>query len=1132
MKEMTIQEQAKATRNKNTLKDTKKEDKKVTKISFLLLQLTALSSLINLTKQANFALVGPVSSGKVYFNDRPANQGPSNEFFSVCTSATQCFILNKTTQVYTNNALNAAFVYSSPRVNKTLITGFVTELVTVAANNQATKKALTNPARILKCVFSHGLKWICQDGTTGSYVLWNVQTEASDFTYANTISTTLAQVNNKACSVVDSAGTQLYCARLGNNFNKLFALNETNGGGVPTYSGNFTFPSNAVGSSYFEGLLAVYSASPVSVRIGNYATGVMMTSWTNTSLTGNAQTCADMRLGIIAVPTATDTKILALSNGNQIAAIRTSQNIEFSEVHDLMYFVQNPSNQYAYYRITYSNPVANCQKFSLGVGTCLQCATNYTLNNTVLLSSSCNPVPAPTPPPTPNNTNTTTPNTTTNTNATVTGNGTTNPSNISLKHGNATFIPGSTFTPSFGQLVSDLGTIEFLNLSSLNNTKKREYIEGFVFRSNSSNFTNRFDFQNLAAPTWNVSDFIRFEVQNFTEYFEQGIIPIKMIFLRSMESFSGRMAIIDTGNFTSNPTTTPTTTTTSTSTTSNTPTSGGTPLSANKNPRPDTRRILQNTANFKPVQMPPVWKPQLDPTVTARVLARIIKFIITLLQIYLCFVRVFIEKLRNKWTLWFASTVMALQSLLLIGGISGNFGGVIDSIQIEMLKAFQYFLFFIDPTLTLSTQFNQRVRLAGLRKFQTALYSASPIQQHPVELFLLVAALAFQIVGQFVRRLTRLAKNIRAGVTMSTMIPLLLSSILNLYVFVTVSNIPTFGIFSTVVSAFLIIYFFFDTLISVFGVGWNNRHTRGAYPGLGGLKPRVDGEEANSENDAGPQGFDPNRDPNELRNNSNYLLVDGSGASFDIDEHNKFGERRIANYAEIVIYFLYPFVLVTMLSTRLVHPLSVGLVFLILLAYVLVLRLRRIGKLTFEKSTDNLAWIYFYKPIGLAWRLLSYAALVFLWAIKSSLSLLYIQIVTTFFVTFVIFDGVFNLITLGHRIYEVYVGWYQVDYDLAGEVAKERSTPPSNKQDKMNNSNQSTATPGAARRPIVPSYSPSTNRELARDLGATTPGYNPNLNLAGNPSMPAATIPFVPYNGPITANPQQLQFARNRSRLP
>lgn len=98
-------------------------------------------------------------------------------------------------------------------------------------------------------------------------------------------------------------------------------------------------------------------------------------------------------------------------------------------------------------------------------------------------------------------------------------------------------------------------------------------------------------------------------------------------------------------------------------------------------------RILQggvtpNTNFFKKLNLPPSWKTNLPMETISEVISTIIKFIVNLLQVFMMFIRPFNTRMRNRWTMWFASSLQQLQIFLGLGGIAGNYGGVIDDVQV------------------------------------------------------------------------------------------------------------------------------------------------------------------------------------------------------------------------------------------------------------------------------------------------------------------------------------------------------------------------------------------------------------------------------------------------------------------
>lgn len=96
----------------------------------------------------------------------------------------------------------------------------------------------------------------------------------------------------------------MFCLKLGvNQFNRIFKMDDANGGGFQTYTGNFTFPANPIGCDSKFGYLMVFSANPTAVKIGEFNTGQIIIDWQNATLIGDANSNADLRLGTFLVNT-------------------------------------------------------------------------------------------------------------------------------------------------------------------------------------------------------------------------------------------------------------------------------------------------------------------------------------------------------------------------------------------------------------------------------------------------------------------------------------------------------------------------------------------------------------------------------------------------------------------------------------------------------------------------------------------------------------------------------------------------------------------------------------------------------------------------------------------------------------
>jgi hypothetical protein len=150
----------------------------------------------------------------------------------------------------------------------------------------------------------------------------------------------------------------------------------------------------------------------------------------------------------------------------------------------------------------------------------------------------------------------------------------------------------------------------------------------------------------------------------------------------------------------------------------------------------------------------------------------------------------------SRWTAWFASTLMALQLLLSIGYLTGNFGGFIDGIMKIGVKHFNTYFWFITPVFNLSSmqRFNEITRGFRLPKFDDSGFLASPIQQYPIELLIFLVSIFVHLAGDLVAekgsKTQGTIKNFRMGTSFAFMYQLLIGSCVCVY---KVGGILAFG---------------------------------------------------------------------------------------------------------------------------------------------------------------------------------------------------------------------------------------------------------------------------------------------------------------------------------------------------
>jgi hypothetical protein len=221
--------------------------------------------------------------------------------------------------------------------------------------------------------------------------------------------------------------------------------------------------------------------------------------------------------------------------------------------------------------------------------------------------------------------------------------------------------------------------------------------------------------QHLESTGWTTNSWFEARALNYTDRWEEGVIPVALTYLNSHENFNGILGIRIPGSpgaLNSSATAT---------------------IATQFESAGNGVRILQtgtgtnpNTNYFSNLNLPPNWKSSLPMETLSEMFSTVIKFIVNIIQMFLMFVRPFSPKWRNRWTLWFASSMQQLQLWLGLGGITGNFGGVIDNIQVGQLNAMQR-NFFIDNEIEFDDQYTTRSRGALLEKFEMARWTYSII---------------------------------------------------------------------------------------------------------------------------------------------------------------------------------------------------------------------------------------------------------------------------------------------------------------------------------------------------------------------------------------------------------------------
>jgi hypothetical protein len=191
-----------------------------------------------------------------------------------------------------------------------LVAGFVTKIldfsqfntkIGVAAGGLKPAERTTNPNKILSCVFTQGINWICLDGDNGSYIVYNIQTETKVLSFNNQLSTRLAQIDNRRCTLF-KPGETIFCANLGSLSADpvLLNLKNPNLNTFRAYPNNFykaNFPVKPQGAGKSGDLFAVWGGNKqinlslfnISEAIRNRpgAVGKIIKKWKNPTTNPN-----------------------------------------------------------------------------------------------------------------------------------------------------------------------------------------------------------------------------------------------------------------------------------------------------------------------------------------------------------------------------------------------------------------------------------------------------------------------------------------------------------------------------------------------------------------------------------------------------------------------------------------------------------------------------------------------------------------------------------------------------------------------------------------------------------------------------------------------------------------------------
>ena len=140
----------------------------------------------------------------------------------------------------------------------------------------------------------------------------------------------------------------------------------------------------------------------------------------------------------------------------------------------------------------------------------------------------------------------------------------------------------------------------------------------------------------------------------------------------------------------------------------------------------------------------------------------------------------------SLWQIWFGSTITSIQILLIMGTITGVYGGFLDAVMAEAFQQFRSYFFVLKPQFkifenyTLLTQSGARIP-----KLDSVGFFYSPFQENLIEILIFLVSFFFDFLatGLFCEGLAikEILRAMRLGASVSFMVPLVLSSSACLY---------------------------------------------------------------------------------------------------------------------------------------------------------------------------------------------------------------------------------------------------------------------------------------------------------------------------------------------------------------
>lgn len=259
------------------------------------------------------------------------------------------------------------------------------------------------------------------------------------------------------------------------------------------------------------------------------------------------------------------------------------------------------------------------------------------------------------------------------------------------------------------------------------------------------------------------------------------------------------------------------------------------------------------------------------------------------------------------------------------------------------------------------------------------------------------------------------AKDFRVGVILSFMIPISITATLTFLANILAgTNGLVFAILSIFAAVLFLSYIFFDMGNAIGKCGWNTDHLTNS---------EADLEDPNATYEF-PKGLS--------KNNSTYLLHDGTFRQFDMDRYGRTPDS-VADFYEVILNLVLSILLAFLVKTGIGSLIGVILTTIIMAAMFFKAykyrqtRLNRAAKSAsnpyFKKLRekrgqeieDDLSKIQLLKLLSTAIRVIYLLILVIMWVLSNSLNLLWVQILTIFFLLLVISDLAMILTALSIR---------------------------------------------------------------------------------------------------------------------